>query len=103
MTRSPHGMERRGVRAWVVAWVLGATAPVLAAPQPEPQPERPPELVQPRQPEASPVPTEPEVVIDGKQPEREWSTGIEKPPAGPGRDAFDAQAISVDAILNEVK
>lgn len=94
------------MRAWVVAWVLGATAPVLAAPQPEPQPERPPELVQPRQPEASPVPTEPkqpEVVIDVKQPEREWSTGIEKPPAGPGRDAFDAQAISVDAILNEVK
>jgi len=99
-------MERRGVRAWVVTWVLGATAPVLAAPQPEPQPERPPELVQPRQPDASPLPAEPkqpEVVIDVKQPEREWSTGIEKPPAGPGRDAFDAQAISVDAILNEVK
>ena len=38
-----------------------------------------------------------------KQPEREWSTGVEKPPAGPGREAFDRDAISVDAILNEVK
>jgi hypothetical protein len=50
------------------------------------------------------TPAQPEeVVIDVKQPEREWSTGVEKPPAGPGREAFDADAISVDAILNEVK
>jgi hypothetical protein len=51
-------------------------------------------------PAASPLP---ETVIDVKQPEREWSTGVEKPPAGPGREAFDREAISVDAILNEVK
>jgi hypothetical protein len=88
------------VRAWVVAWVLGGAAPVLAEPE-----QRPPEVVDPRQGEVTPPaePKQPEIVIDAKQPEREWSTGVEKPPPGPGREAFDAQAVSVDAILNEVK
>ena len=49
------------------------------------------------------TPAQPEVVIEVRQPEREWSTGVEKPPPGPGREAFDTQAVSVDAILNEVK
>jgi hypothetical protein len=89
------------MRAWVVAWVLGGAAPVLAQPE-----QRPPELVEPGQPEVTPPPAEPkqpDIVIDVKQPEQEWSTGVEKPPPGAGRDAFDAQAVSVDAILNEVK
>jgi len=93
------------VRAWVVAWVLGGAAPALAEPPPQPD-RRPPEVGEPSPREVTPPPAEPkqpDVVIDVKQPEREWSTGVEKPPPGPGREAFDAQAVSVDAILNEVK
>ena len=93
------------MRAWVVAWVLGGAAPVLAEPPAEPE-QRPAEVAEPRQREVTPPAAEPksqEIVIDAKQPEREWSTGVEKPPPGPGREAFDAQAVSVDAILNEVK
>ena len=91
------------MRAWVVWWVLGCAAPVLAQPQPE---RRPQIVIEGKQSEVARPPAEqrqPEIVIDVKQPEREWSTGVEKPPPGPGREAFDAQAISVDAILNEVK
>ncbi|HUM11307.1 MAG TPA: hypothetical protein VLT82_10200 [Myxococcaceae bacterium] len=77
--------ECQFLRAWVVGLILGCAAPVLAQSQPQVEPKQP------------------EIVIDVKQPEREWSTGVEKPPPGPGREAFDAQAISVDAILNEVK
>ncbi len=92
------------MRAWLVGWILGCAVPAVAKEQPE---QRPPEVVQPSQPAATPVPDAPkqqqEIVIDSGQREREWSTGVEKPPPGPGRAAFDAQAISVDAILNEVK
>ena len=92
------------MRAWLVGWILGCAVPALAKEQPE---QRPPEVVQPSQPVPAPAPAVPkpqeEIVIDSGQREREWSTGVEKPPPGPGRAAFDAQAISVDAILNEVK
>jgi hypothetical protein len=91
------------VRAWLVGWILGCAVPAVAKEEPE---QRPPEVVQPSQPATTPAPAAPkqeEVVIDSGQREREWSTGVEKPPPGPGRATFDAQAISVDAILNEVK
>lgn len=91
------------MRAWLVGWIVGCAVPALAEEQPE---QRPPEVVQPAPPAATRAPAAPrqeEIVIDSGQREREWSTGVEKPPPGPGRVAFDAQAISVDAILNEVK
>jgi hypothetical protein len=89
----------------VAGWVLGCAPTALADEQPK---QRPAEVVKSNPAEVTPppgvaAPALPEVVIDVKQPEREWSTGVEKPPAGPGREVFDREAISVDAILNEVK
>jgi hypothetical protein len=90
-----------------------AAVPAAAVPAAASATARPPAVVAPPAvpPAAAPAAsapaaaqqTQPEVVIDVRQPEREWSTGVEKPPAGPGRDAFNTEAISVDAILNEVK
>jgi len=69
-----------------VLLVLGCAAPALAQSQPELQ-------------------SQPEIIIDAKQPptvEREMTTGVVKPPPGPGRDAFDAQSIAVDPMQNTV-